>query len=60
MHPDNTVHTPAGEWHWHGAAPDRFMTHLAMWEAPVDGLETEWGDQVTDEEYQASPAAADR
>ena len=53
-HPGDTVVTPAGEWHWHGAAPDRFMTHLAMWEAPAGaGPETEWGEQVTDEEYAA-------
>jgi hypothetical protein len=32
-------------------APDHFMTHLAMWEAPAEGPETEWGDLVTDEEY---------
>jgi quercetin dioxygenase-like cupin family protein len=49
----DTVHTPPGEWHWHGAAPDHFMTHLAMWEAPIDGPESEWGDHVTDEEYGA-------
>jgi quercetin dioxygenase-like cupin family protein len=47
----DTVFTPPGEWHWHGAAPDHFMTHLAMWEAPTEGLESEWGDLVTDEEY---------
>src|SRR6187551_3835077 len=47
----DTVHTPPGEWHWHGAAPDHFMTHLAMWEAPADGPESEWSDHVTDEEY---------
>ena len=47
----DTVHTPPGEWHWHGAAPDRFMTHLAMWEAPEEGMESEWGDQVSDAEY---------
>ena len=29
MRAGDTVHTPPGEWHWHGAAPDRFMTHLA-------------------------------
>jgi hypothetical protein len=29
------------------------MTHLAMWEAPADGPETEWGALVTDAEYQA-------
>ncbi len=52
MHAGDTIHTPPGEWHWHGAAPDRFMTHLAMWEAPEDGPESEWGAHVSDEEYQ--------
>ena len=47
----DTIRTPPGEWHWHGAAPDHFMTHLAMWEAPADGPESEWGDHVSDEEY---------
>lgn len=51
MRAGDTVHTPPGEWHWHGAAPDHFMTHLAIWEAPEDGPESEWGDQVSDEEY---------
>src|SRR6476620_3414705 len=32
MRPGDTVYTPPGEWHWHGAAPTHFMTHLAMWE----------------------------
>lgn len=52
----DTVHTPAGEWHWHGAAPDRFMTHLAIWEAPAEGAESEWAEQVTEAEYLAAPA----
>lgn len=47
----DTIHAPAGEWHWHGAAPDHFMTHLAIWEAPAEGEETEWGAQVTDAEF---------
>ena len=51
VHPGDTIHTPPGEWHWHGAAPDRFMTHIAMWEAAQAGPETEWGDQVSDAEY---------
>lgn len=51
MRAGDTVHTPPAEWHWHGAAPDHFMTHLAIWEAPEDGPESEWGDQVSDEEY---------
>src|SRR4051794_6727353 len=54
MRAGDTVVTPAGEWHWHGAAPDRFMTHVAIWEAPADGgQETDWGELVTDEEYGA-------
>lgn len=52
IHAGDTIHTPPREWHWHGAAPDRFMTHIAMWEAPADGPETEWGALVTDAEYE--------
>jgi quercetin dioxygenase-like cupin family protein len=51
IHPGDTIHTPPGEWHWHGAAPDQFMTHLAIWEAPATGPESEWGDRVSDAEY---------
>ena len=52
IRPGDTIYTPPGDWHWHGAAPDHFMTHLAMWEAPAEGgAESEWGDLVTDEEY---------
>ena len=47
----DTVYTPPDEWHWHGAAPEHFMTHLAMWEAPDDGAESAWAEHVTDEEY---------
>jgi quercetin dioxygenase-like cupin family protein len=48
----DTIWTPPGEWHWHGAARDHFMTHLAMWEAPADGSpESEWADQVSDGDY---------
>ena len=49
IRPGQTIHTPPDEWHWHGAAPDHFMAHLAMWEAPGDGPESSWGDHVTDE-----------
>ncbi|MDT7596480.1 MAG: hypothetical protein QOJ06_2026 [Pseudonocardiales bacterium] len=37
-HPGETVTCPPGEEHWHGAAPDRFMEHLAMWEGGVGSL----------------------
>jgi quercetin dioxygenase-like cupin family protein len=58
IRPGDTIHTPPGEWHWHGAAPGHFMTHLAMWESPGQGQGpgTEWGDLVTDDEYNEPPA----
>jgi len=52
----DTVIAEPGEWHWHGAAPDQFMSHLAMWEVPADGPETEWGPLVSDAEYSGEPA----
>jgi quercetin dioxygenase-like cupin family protein len=53
MRPGDTVHTPPGEEHWHGALPDQFMTHLAMWE----GDDVSWGAHVSDEEYHAATGA---
>ena len=47
MLPGQSYYTPPGEWHWHGATPDRFMTHIAMWEAGEDGEpESTWGEHV--------------
>ena len=46
LRPGDVVFTPGQEWHWHGAAPDRFMTHLAVSEGGA-----EWGPHVTDAEY---------
>ncbi|XVQ06218.1 (R)-mandelonitrile lyase [Spirillospora sp. CA-255316] len=52
LRPGDSVHSPPGEWHWHGAAPDHFMTHFAVTESPGGGApESEWGDHVTDDEY---------
>jgi quercetin dioxygenase-like cupin family protein len=56
IRPGDTIHTPPGEWHWHGASPERFLTHLTIYEAADDGSETEWGDKVSDEEYGRLPA----
>ena len=44
------------EEHWHGAAPTRFMTHLAMLEVDDKGNNATWGDHVTDAEYAVAPA----
>ena len=49
---DRVVFEP-GEDHWHGAAPDRFMTHLSMVEVDDKGSSATWGAQVSDEEYAA-------
>jgi quercetin dioxygenase-like cupin family protein len=49
----DTVQAGAGEWHWHGAGPRTFMTHLAVQEADENGQTSEWGEHVTDEEYGA-------
>ncbi len=46
----DVVWFPAGERHWHGAAPDQAMTHLAIQEV-VDGSPVTWLEQVTDAEY---------
>ena len=47
------IYTAAGEWHWHGAAPAHFMTHLSITEAGPPGgqPEADWGEHVSDEEY---------
>ena len=47
MRAGDIVWTPPGQWHWHGAAPDLFMTHLAVMEGLAEGQEgpeTEWGE----------------
>ncbi|ANH89807.1 cupin [Streptomyces sp. SAT1] len=51
-HPGRTVACPPGEEHWHGAAPDRFMEHIALWEGTGDDTpETRWAEAVTEEQY---------
>jgi quercetin dioxygenase-like cupin family protein len=50
IRPGDVVHTPSDEWHWHGAAPDHFMTHLSLTEGPAT-----WGDHVADDEYRGGP-----
>ena len=44
--PGDTVWTPDGEEHWHGATHDHLMTHLSV----TTGAPT-WGEHVTDDEY---------
>ncbi|MDO8189158.1 cupin domain-containing protein [Conexibacter sp. JD483] len=52
--PGDRVTFAPGESHWHGAAPDRFMTHVAIHEADDAGSTVTWGEHVTDEQYGAA------
>ncbi len=52
----DTVRIAPGEWHWHGAAPDRSMTHLAIEPIPGDGASAEAGEPVGDGEYRGDGA----
>lgn len=49
----DTVWIEPDEWHWHGAGPRTFMTHLAVVEAAEDGGTTEWDAHVGPEDYPA-------
>lgn len=42
-----------GEKHWHGAAPEAAMTHIALQEA-LDGKTADWLEQVSDAQYAGS------
>jgi quercetin dioxygenase-like cupin family protein len=55
IRPGDRVFFEPGEEHWHGAAPDRFMTHLAMLDVDDQGHSATWGEHVTDEEYGKQP-----
>ncbi len=57
IRPGDRVFFEPGEEHWHGATPNRFMTHLAMHEPDENGTEAQWGPPVSDDEYSAPPAS---
>ncbi|MEM6824375.1 MAG: cupin domain-containing protein [Pseudomonadota bacterium] len=48
--PGDVLWFAPGERHWHGAAPDEAMTHVAMQEAE-GGSHIEWADPVSDADY---------
>ena len=55
IRPGDRVFFEPGENHWHGAAPNRFMVHLAMQQNDDSGSPVTWGRHVTDDEYAAAP-----
>lgn len=49
--PGMVVTVPAGTKHWHGAAADSWMQHLAYFTAQQPGFRNEWLEPVDDEQY---------
>ncbi len=48
----DVVWIPPGQKHWHGAAPNSSMTHIAIAEQ-LDGKTVEWMEKVSDAQYGA-------
>jgi quercetin dioxygenase-like cupin family protein len=51
IRPGDRVFFEPGEEHWHGAAPTRFMLHVAMLQVDDEGNTATWLEHVTDQEY---------
>lgn len=50
INPGDVICFPPEEKHWHGAAPDKAMSHIAIQE-DLDGKMVEWMEHVSDEQY---------
>jgi len=50
IRPGDTIYFEPDEKHWHGAAPDVAMTHIALQEE-MDGSTVTWMEHVTDAQY---------
>ena len=53
----DVVRIPAGQKHWHGAAPAASMTHIAVSEHR-DGSVVRWMEKVSDEQYNGAVQSA--
>jgi quercetin dioxygenase-like cupin family protein len=51
IRPGHRVFFEPAENHWHGAAPNRFMVHIALQQNDETGSSVTWGEHVTDEQY---------
>jgi len=49
----DVVWIPPGQKHWHGAAPDASMAHIAILEQ-LDGKSVDWMEKVSDAQYAAA------
>jgi quercetin dioxygenase-like cupin family protein len=59
IRPGDRVFFEPGENHWHGAAPTRLMTHIAIQQADESGSPVSWGEHVSDEQYEQAPDIAE-
>jgi quercetin dioxygenase-like cupin family protein len=55
IRPGDVVSFAPGEKHWHGAAPETAMQHIAIQEA-LDGKAVDWMEHVTDAQYSGTDA----
>ena len=53
IRPGDVVRIRAGEKHWHGAAPNTAMTHIAIHEQ-LAGKTVDWMEKVSDQQYDSS------
>ena len=49
--PGTIIEIPEGVKHWHGAAADSWMQHLAIHTHEQEGASNEWLEPVSDEQY---------
>ncbi|HTX09667.1 MAG TPA: cupin domain-containing protein [Solirubrobacteraceae bacterium] len=57
IRPGDRVFFEPAENHWHGAAPNRFMAHIAIQLLDENGSAGTFGDPVTDEQYNGTAVA---
>jgi quercetin dioxygenase-like cupin family protein len=51
IQPGDVIWFEPNEKHWHGASPDKAMSHIAIQEAVNDKV-VEWMEKVSDEQYE--------
>jgi quercetin dioxygenase-like cupin family protein len=59
IRPGDRVFFEPGENHWHGAAPTRFMAHVAIQQADDEGSFVAFGERVSDEQYAQAPSVTE-
>ncbi|MBM2576636.1 cupin domain-containing protein [Jannaschia sp. Os4] len=55
LRPGDVVRFAPGERHWHGAAPETGLSHIAI-QQPEGGETADWMDPVSDADFAADPA----